>query len=242
MQYVFGTGSLVLVPPGSNPTPVEVGTLQEVTLNIDQALKELRGAYSFPVAVGQTEGKIEGTAKSGNLNAGLIRSFLSGATTTAGASLRNAQNEPGTIPGTPYQVTVTNSAQFSVDQGVYNVTQQKPMTRVASAPTTGQYSVAAGVYTFAAADTTNVVWISYLYTSTSGNTTVFTNPLMGGGTEFVMYVMNQSQGKYSGWKLHAVRLGKLALPTKNTDFLISDLAFSAFADSSGNVMTAYTAE
>ena len=69
-----------------------------------------------------------------------------------------------TIPATPgpYTVTVTNSASFIQDLGVTKA--GVAMTAVVSAPTTGQYSVAAGVYTFAAADQTAAIIITYRYT------------------------------------------------------------------------------
>lgn len=242
MQYVFGTGALILTPSGSNPTPVQVGTLQECSIDPEFQVKELRGQYQFPVAVAQTAASLKGTAKSGQLNGALINAILAGATQTLGASIRGAINEPGTVPGTPYQITVAQSATFSADCGVYDVTAQKPLVRVASAPATGQYSVAAGVYTFAAADTGHVVWISYAYTSTSGTTVAYTNQLMGQGTQFVLNLFNQSFSKFSGIKLWAVQLGKLSFPFKNEDFMISDLSFTAFADSNGRVMDTYTAE
>jgi Phage gp6-like head-tail connector protein len=74
------------------------------------------------------------------------------------------QNEAQTIPGTPYQVTVEAPyGNFAVDQGV-NFTGGAALTKVASAPAAGQYSVdAAGKYTFAAADTAKPVQISYSF-------------------------------------------------------------------------------
>lgn len=242
MQYIFGTGALILIPPGSNPTPVQVGTLQEVSIDPEFQTKELRGQLQFPVAVAQTAASLKGTAKAGNINGALINAVLAGATQTMGASVRGAINEVGTIPGTPYTVTVANSATFLEDCGVYDVTAQKPMVRVASAPATGQYSVSAGVYTFAAADTTHKVWISYAYTSTSGTTVAYTNQLMGQATTFQMRLFNQSMGKFSGIKLYAAQLSKLSFPFKNEDFLVSDLGFTAFADSAGNVIDFYTEE
>jgi len=41
-----------------------------------------------------------------------------------------------------------------------------PLTKAASAPAAGQYSVAAGVYTFNSADANKAVLISYTYTIT----------------------------------------------------------------------------
>lgn len=242
MQYIFGTGALILIPPGANPTPVQVGTLQEVSIDPEFQVKELRGQYQFPVAVAQTAASLKGTAKAGNINGALINAILAGASQTLGASVRGAINEVGTVPGTPFTITVANSATFLEDCGVYDVTAQKPLVRVASAPATGQYSVSAGVYTFAAADTAHKVWISYAYTSTVGTTVAYTNQLMGQGTQFKLRVFNQSMGKFSGILLHAVQLSKLSFPFKNEDFLISDLGFAAFADSEGQVMTTYTEE
>lgn len=71
--------------------------------------------------------------------------------------------EAYTIPGTPYQVSVVNanSAIFS-DLGVVYAG-GAALTKVGSAPAAGQYSVAAGVYTFAAADSGKAVSITYGY-------------------------------------------------------------------------------
>jgi Conserved hypothetical protein 2217 (DUF2460) len=71
--------------------------------------------------------------------------------------------ENGTIPATPgpYTITVAQAAAFVEDLGVTKG--GVPMTPVASAPAAGQYSVAAGVYTFNAADEDDAVVISYRY-------------------------------------------------------------------------------
>ena len=59
--------------------------------------------------------------------------------------------ETQTVPATPYKVTVAQSAAFSCDQSVSYASGVK-LARVSATPAAGQYSVAAGVYTFAAAD------------------------------------------------------------------------------------------
>lgn len=70
--------------------------------------------------------------------------------------------ENDNIPGSgPYTITVTHSAAFVEDLGVTKG--GTPMVKVASAPAAGQYSVAAGVYTFNAADHGAAVVISYRY-------------------------------------------------------------------------------
>lgn len=72
--------------------------------------------------------------------------------------------EGATIPATPgpYTVTVAHSAAFVQDLGVTKA--GVPMTHVASAPAAGQYSYAAGVYTFNSADQNQAIIITYRYT------------------------------------------------------------------------------
>lgn len=71
------------------------------------------------------------------------------------------------IPTTPYQYTVLQAGTFLSDGGVMFSTTSIPLTLVASSPTTGQYSVAAGVYTFAAADVGKGIAITYSFSLVS---------------------------------------------------------------------------
>jgi len=68
--------------------------------------------------------------------------------------------ETHSVPVSPYQVTVSQSAAFSCDQSV-KYSSGTALTRVSGSPAVGQYSVAAGVYTFAAADTGQSLTFSY---------------------------------------------------------------------------------
>lgn len=81
-------------------------------------------------------------------------------------------DENGTIPASPgpYTITVANSTDFVEDLGVTKG--GTPMTRVTSAPAAGQYSVAAGVYTFNATDENDAVVIRYRYTVDPADYTV----------------------------------------------------------------------
>ena len=82
------------------------------------------------------------------------------------------------IPATPFTITPTvpNSGIWSQDLGVLDAT-GVAYVRVASAPVSGQYSLANGVYTFAAADTGKTVYISYKYgaSSTTAKRQIMTN-------------------------------------------------------------------
>ena len=116
------------------------------------------------------------------------------------------------------------------------------MTRVASSPATGQYSAAAGVYTFAAADTTNKVQISYSYTSATANTVTLTNQLMGSGTTYQISLWNTYKSKNVGVKLYAATLGKYSFSMPNEDFSEESLDFMGFSDANNDVISVYTTE
>lgn len=72
------------------------------------------------------------------------------------------QTEAHSVPATPgpYTVTVSEAATFSCDHQV-TYSSGVPLVRVPGAPTQGQYSVADGVYTFAAADQGQALTIAY---------------------------------------------------------------------------------
>ena len=239
-QYNFGLGGLYLLDSESPTQATQVGVLKDVTLDISFDTKELRGSYTFPVDIAKAGGKIEGKAKFAQISGRLINEIIQG-TLTTGATVIGSNNEAGTVPASPYAITVANTTGWS-DLGVYNVTNSKFMTRVASSPATGQYSAAAGVYTFAAADTTNKVQISYSYTSATGNTVTLTNNLMGSGTTYVVQLYNTYKGKNVGVKLYAVTLGKYSFAMKNEDFTDEDVDLMGFADANGDVISLYTTE
>lgn len=235
--YNFGSGTLWGTPAGTNQTPLKFGVLQEASIDISATNKELFGSSQFPVAVGRGTAKISGKAKFAQIQGSIMANLFFGLTPTSGQTT-TANGESGTIPTTPYQITVANSATWVADLGVIYTATGLPLTRVASAPATGQYSVVAGVYTFAAADTTLAVNISYKYTiSSSGQLLTITNPLIGTSPQFSL-VLEQLYGTgKSVLTLNACMANKLAIQSKIEDFTIPEFDFSAFADSSNTVGT-----
>lgn len=251
-QYLFGSGILWGTPTAdangnaiANPTPVKFGVLQECSVDISFDTKTLHGQNQFPVAVGRGKGKISGSAKFAQVNGAMINSLFFGQTLSSGIVSDYNDTTGNVIPTTPFTITPTvpSSGTWSTDLGVIN-SSGVPMTRVASAPTTGQYSVAAGVYTFAAADTGQTVFINYQYTATSTTakkSTVINLP-MGYAPTFRIDLYTPYQGKSMILTLPSCIASKLALATKQDDFVIPDFGFEAFADAAGNVMTWATSE
>lgn len=241
-QYGFGAGELFGIPAGANPTPVKFGVLQGVNVDFSFDAKELYGQYQFPVAVARGKGKVGGKANFAQINGAAYNSLFFNVASSVG-QLLVASGEAGTVPGTPYQITVANSAQFAEDLGVIDASTGLPFTRVASAPATGQYSVSAGVYTFAAADTTKAVLISYTYNyTTSGVKMTLSNQLMGQAPNFAMILTSMFNSKRVTLKLNACVSNKLTMAMKAEDFMVPDFDFSAFADAAGNLGTLSTAE
>ena len=236
-QLSFGSGNVFAVPVSglSDLTPVQFGTLQDVSLDFTFTMKDLMGQYQFPVASARAAGKITGKAKYANFSA---RSFnlVFGCTVTSAGQNNVSATEAGAVPGaSTYTVTVANSATFATDLGVLYANTGKAFAKVASAPTSGQYSVAAGVYTFAAADAGAAVLLSYSYTTNTGNKIALSNQLAG-QQPTVKLILNQGyNSQFTEIELNAVIFSKLSLGFKNEDWTVPELDFSVFADAANNI-------
>ncbi len=242
-QYNFGVGQLFIVPPGTNPTPVNVGTLKEVSVDISRDTKEMKGAKTFPEDIALAGGKITGKAKSGRIQGDLIASVLAGSTVTTGQKAA-ANNEIATWATSITGAQITGGATFDQDGGIYDYTAGIWMKAVASAPATGQYAIntSTGAYTGASADVGHQVGLYYTYTKATGKTITLKNPLMGSAVTFKLNAFNTYKSKDTGYTLYAVLFPKLSLASKQDDYTENDLEFQAFADANDNVISVYTAE
>ena len=252
MQALFGAGVLWGTPLTdatgaaiANPSPILFGALQEVSLDISFDTKTLHGSNQFPLAIGRGKGKVSGKAKAADIKGNLFNSIFFGQTIAAGIVGDDYDTTGSVIPATPFTITPTppSSGTWSQDLGVRD-SNGLPMTRVSSAPTAGQYSVSAGIYTFAAADTGKTVFISYQYTatSTSAKKSTVQNLPMGYAPTFRVDLFMPYQGKQLIITLNNCISTKLSLPTKLDDFTMPEFDFEAFADGSGNVLTYGTTE
>jgi hypothetical protein len=237
--YVFGSGDLFVIPfggaAGPNPTPMKVGTLQDVSIDISSTNKELYGKLQFPVAVRRGKSKVECKAKFANITAKMLNDAMFGQTITA-AQIVAVVDELAT-PIT-HVVTVAGSATFLTDLGVIDVLTGQNMILVPSAPAAGQYMVAAGVYTFATGFT-DPVKVSYEKSSTSGQAFTLPNMPMGATPLFqaVFTQLDAPTGNQITITLLSCVASKFTFASKQEDFTIPEFDFTAFADASGNVFT-----
>lgn len=243
--FTFGAGDLWGINTSSpTNTPQRFGTLQDVSLDVSFSSKELYGSKQFPVAIARGTGKVTGKAKFAQINGDIYNNLFFGANSVTGQVLTLLE-ESKTIPASsPYTLTVANSANFVDDLGVVYSATGIALKKVASAPTTGQYSVSAGVYTFAAADTNLGVLINYTYNdTTAGKKTVISNQSLGTTPFFSIYFTTTYNGKQVNIQMPMCTSSKLTLlSTKSEDFGVPEFDFSAFADSSGKIMTLSTNE
>jgi hypothetical protein len=240
--YQFGVGGIYVNPTTGNlatPSgPIQIGVIQDCSVEFDQKLVELRGQGKLPDDVAPAD--LTGTFKSafGKIDVNVFNNVMFGETITAGISVVYDPNAlgvpPVAIPATPYEITPTipGSGTFVQDMGVQFANGQG-LNRVASAPATGEYSVAAGVYTFAAADTTKTVYISYVYSLSDTGQTLTTNQhIQGYGPVFEMYLLQSYQGQ-NGMHLHACRSSKTSAPLKRDGYMIPAFEGQFYADANG---------
>lgn len=250
----FGSGIVWAFPNGgqngSNLTPIDIGTIQNVKVDFTAEIKSLFGLNSFPVDTAIGKRSIKGTAAFAQLEFTAWNSLMfgSGGTVTAGNAQITSYREAANIPATPgpYTVSVVNAAKFVQDGGVRYASSGQMLDVVTTSPAAGQYSVSAGVYTFAAADQAKAVMITYSYSSTTdGQTFTISNVAMGQGPIVGLQLLlpYEAYGGYGaldkGLFLPNVRFGNLTLTTKLDDYTEENTSFEAFASPNGQVAQAY---
>lgn len=238
-SVAFGSGVLIATPSGANATPVQFGSLQDVSLDISFSSKQLFGQYQFPIAFARGEGKISGKAKFANIDGSLFNSCFFGQTSNAGQKLW-AYNEAGTVPSaSPYAYSVANLAGFDADLGIVYAASGLALTRVTSAPAVGQYSVAAGVYTFNSGDAGKAILASYSYSqAANGSRAVIANKLMGVAPSFQIdfYQTNPNvAGAQWSLRLYNCVSTKLSVASKTQDFIVPELDFEAYANAANSI-------
>ncbi len=243
--FVFGAGNMWGTPLTDSsgnaiavPTPIKFGTLQDISVDIQGDIKELYGQNQFPVDVSRGKGKISIKAKAAQINGETFNSIFFGQTLTTGQTVDYVDTTGAAIPATPFQITPTvpGSGTWSADLGVKDST-GLVYTRVATGPTTGQYSVAAGVYTFATADTGKTVFIDYQYTLAAvGKSGTILNQPMGYAPVFQVDMLMQNKGKTLIWTFPQCISTKLSFATKLDDYMVPEFDISAFANGAGQIV------
>lgn len=239
-SLAFNSGYAAMIDGDTNPTPTHIRVLQSLTLDMKATNKELFGQNIFPIATGRSQVKVEGKIKFADYQPRMIRDFIGAPNNSlmaAGQTLF-AEYEAHPVPAvSTYTITVTNSATFGLDFGVVYAATGIPFTEVASAPALGQYSYAAGIYTFAAADASAAVLISYTYTlASAGDTVTLSNTSAGAANSFQCLMGAGYNGLQVNTLLYSCIPSSLkVLDTKIGDFAMPELAFNCVVNAAGNL-------
>jgi hypothetical protein len=191
-KKLFGAGRPFLTSNTSPvPTPLRLGLVQDQSVDFKSSVKAIYGENRFAEAIANAESEVTGKTTMGTTSARLFADYIAGTGSTAGQTLAEADGELGTVPATPFQVTVVNSSTFVADLGVTDKTNGARLVRITGTPVLGQYAEASGVYTFPAATTGHQMAISYLWNATpgAGETVIMTNSKMGSTNPFMFAIV-----------------------------------------------------
>jgi hypothetical protein len=249
----FGPGFLSAVPvtgwnaaaPIDALTPITFALIESVTLDFSFKLKELYSQSVYPIAGGASTGKVTGKAKISSFSPSIMNSLFFGAS-AAGSGVTVVQYAPFSIPATPFSITPAAPA-ATVDLGVFYQTVgtgilQKQFARVASGPTTGQYTFTpgTGVYLFAAADTLTPVLISYEGAAAGSSSFNMGNQLSGMAPQFQLNFSGVYGGQVYLFNFPNCCSEKLAFATKVNDWVGVEFDFEVFTGADpGTLGTVY---
>lgn len=250
-QYVFGPGAAWITPTFDylgnaivNPAPVLVAAVQDVGLDISAEVKELYGTNAFAIDIAGGKQKLAFKIKNGQVHGRLWNQMFFGQTLAAGIYDGFLDNVGTPIPSTPFQITPVTTytallpagATFGYDLGVRDVN-NLPYQRVASGPTTGQYSLTGGVYLFATADVGKIVYISFNYTATStvAQSLLINNVTMGAKPKFQLDLKIGYGGNNFNATFYTCVSTKLSFSTKLDDYTYPEFDVQIMAPGSSPI-------
>lgn len=249
----FGPGVAIVTRTDiANGPPVNVGYVNEMSIDFSGTIKELYGQNQYPLV--QARGTIKATGKwKAAVLSGIAWNNVFFGQTFATGGIDWDIGEAQTIPATPFKVTVTDSATFDADLGVTYAATGLPAQQVAGgAEVAGKsYSVVQtgggkGVYTFAAGDTGLGVKITYSKTLSGAQQTMnIVNTLIGTTPTFQLdYYTNLNQPSKKPFivRIFGAIAAKVALAAKLEDYIMPEFDFGLFANNTGQVANLYFPE
>lgn len=236
----FGPGILIATRTDiTTPLAINVGYVNEFSIEYSGTTKELFGQNQFALAVARGTIKATGKFKSAVISGIAMNAAFFGESAgfTSGGYAWNIDSTYSIGSTTAPATTVTNSSLFEADLGVWYSTAGLPFQRVAAgAEAAGKYSVSSvGVYTFAAADTLKQIKITYTTTTTAGQSLIGVNQPIGYTPTFQLDYWTSMSNKPFAVRLYQAVASKAGFQFKLEDFMMPELEFSLFANTSNQV-------
>jgi hypothetical protein len=251
MYFQFGSGDLYLNPNAgnlaANPTPVRPFTIQDVKIESKGKIESLRGSLQYPddTATGDKDGTFEFSM--GRVDYFLMNQIVNADVVAVGGVSVAVDTVTIAATVTPtFPATGTFKEDLGVTWIVPGATQPQQMKLATGTPTTGEYTEALGVYTFAAADVTTggTVSIACAYAQTTiGATYQVNNQSQGYGPAFEAFIVDKYQGVtstgapvYSCVRLYAAKTSDVGKDNKRSGYSMVSLKGAFFASPSGRVI------
>ncbi len=235
----FGPGVVIITRTDTaTPLAINVGSAQEMSLEVKGNTKALYGTQQFALAVARGTVKVTGKIKAALLSGLAWNSCFFGNSFTAGYD-HYYLNEAHTVASTTQ--AVTNATGGIVDLGVTYASNGLPLQRVATVSAAGTYSVvqSTGVYTFNASDEVALNFNYSNFSSASGQQLNVVNQQIGVNPTFQLdyYTnLNQPSSKPFGARLFSCVADGLTLASKLEDFIMPELSFEVFANNANQVL------
>jgi hypothetical protein len=237
----FAIGNAFINPVGGllpvNASPFQLNTIQDISVEFTGKVEELRGQLLYAVDARLTDVGVKGKFTVGQWSLDQLNNlFFAGVISDTADGVDNiVPDEAHTVPlSAPYTIDVTDEAGWSEDLGVSYAANAQSFDRVTPS-IAGQYTVAAGAYTFDIADAGAQVLISYVNATGSGSSLYVPNNLQGQSPSFEFVVWNPIGGGvagYNGIRLYnCVAQGVKPLTAKNNKFSMNEVDFMAYCPS-----------
>lgn len=235
----FGPGIAIVTRTDLTPaTPINIGYCQSLTLSEKGTTKSLTGQNQYPLVVARSTIKSTGKIVAAESSGIAMNNTFWGQSFVSGGIQWNIAEAHSVPASTPFTVTTTNSSTFDIDLGVVYAATGLPLQHVTTLTAAGQYTYAAGVYTFFSAEASNNILITYSSTLNTGQSlTVFNKPIGFTPTFQLDYftTLNQPQPKTFIHRLYACVASGLDMDFKIEDFMMPSFDFEYFADSANRV-------
>jgi hypothetical protein len=240
-QIVYGPGALFLTRLDiAGATPINVGFVNEFSLEEAGETKSLYGQTDYPLAVRRGTVKASGKMKNALMSAQALNAF-NGCVIVAGTQIKASLGEAATIPAsTTFTVTAANAAAFNSDLGPVYASNLLPFSKVGTLTAAGQYISNNGTYTFDSADGGLGVLLNYSYSdSTHGGfeKTTIARTIGTAPTCQLDYVSTDAVGGTYYVRVFSAVISKLSRQFKLTDFMMPELDFEFGQNQAGQVYT-----
>ena len=216
-------------------SPQRFGTLQDVNIDIDRKLVELRGQDIDPDDVAAGDRTIKFKAGVGKIEVEFYNALFFGDTISPGGVSLVIDED---ITASP-TVTVAHSATFASNLSVRYADGSGDLQMTTASPTViGTYSVVEtgggkGVYTFFGSDIGKDLLFCYTVTVATGRTLNVVNRPLGYGVAFEMYCMQGYQevnGTPNDMLFYACKCSKMNAPMKRDGYMIADIEGMCYAN------------